>query len=109
MSPEDHRVAALAAVFAPDVAPDLLARLGEEGAGEAARAARSLAASARRDRLLALSAALARQRAPESVEALARAERPRVAAALRAAASADRPAAPVLRRLASERLAALDR
>ncbi len=109
MNARDRRLAALAAVFAPARAAQLLARLGTPGSDETAAIAAELAACPRRERLAALAAALGPESRPP--EPLAhQAERPRVAALLRELELNGNPpgppAAPALLRLCRERLAA---
>jgi hypothetical protein len=89
-----RRIAVLAALFAPERAGALLARLGAAEAPDAAAHAARLASAPRRDRLRALALALAVE--PESAsaraEAAASAERPRLAALLRCLAAGFPPA-----------------
>jgi hypothetical protein len=101
-----RRLCALAALFAPERAPALVARVAGAPPGAGAEAAR-LVAAARRERLHALAEVLelARGAAPDP-RALAAAERPRVAEVL-LAVGAGTPAgvaAPALVRLCLERL-----
>jgi hypothetical protein len=99
-------VAALAAVFAPERAGALLARMSEPDAADSLLGAAALSAAPRRDRLRALAGALASDPAEcrARAEAAARAERPRVAALLRsvAAGGAGDGASPALVRLCRE-------
>lgn len=101
------RLVALAALFAPDRAAAILARLAGPDAADAAGRAARLAAAPRRERLHALAAAIGDRRDALRAQALAAAglERPRVAAALRriAGGASDVPS-PVLRRLCRERI-----
>jgi hypothetical protein len=101
-----ERVATLAALFAPDRAAAILGRLSAADAPEAVARAAALATAPRRERLLALSAALAREGedAPAHHTAAAALERPRVAAVLRRVAAGGDVASPLLRRLCRERL-----
>lgn len=102
------RLVALAALFAPDRAASMLARLpATEGIDAAADAAR-LAAAPRRERLHALATALEQGRDDRRTRAAsaARLERPRVAAVLRRAgegAGGEEPS-PALARLCRERI-----
>jgi hypothetical protein len=97
-------VAALAAVFAPERAGALLARMAEPDAADSLRGA--AADAPRRDRLRTLAGALASDPAEcrARAEAAARTERPRVAALIRsfAAAGAGDGASPALVRLCRE-------
>ncbi|HSN91261.1 MAG TPA: hypothetical protein VLS93_08525 [Anaeromyxobacteraceae bacterium] len=105
MTPADLRLAAFAAVFARERAADLLGRWAEPGAAETSERARALAASSRRERIAALSVALATGRSrPDRAAALEglRREHPRVAEALRS--SPGHPLPPGLARLLRERL-----
>jgi hypothetical protein len=105
----DRALAALAAVFAPARARELLARLAAPGGGEPAALAAGLAAAPRAERLARLSAALAPGDASARAddEAVAAAERRPVAACVRLVAAGAPPppgASPVLVRLCRERL-----
>ncbi len=109
MTAADRRLAALAALFAPGSAVALLARLGGAGRADPVGYAARLAAAPRRDRLAALSAAVAIDPdvAHARAEAVATAERPRVAALLRTLAAgggADAGVSPALIRLCRERI-----
>lgn len=108
MTEADRRVASLAAVFAPERAPGLVARLSGAAASEAVRHAERLSAAPREERLRSLSAALAFRADPAHAEAAAALERPAVAAVLRALladrSAADPGASPLLVRLCRERL-----
>jgi hypothetical protein len=101
----DRRLAALAALFAPEDASALLAGLGEPFADDVARRVARLAEAPRQERLAALGAALASD-GPDPAGA-AGGERPRVAAALRRVASGSATEARALRRLVAERVARL--
>jgi hypothetical protein len=108
---QDGRLAALAALFAPAFASNLLLRLGTPGAREASAGAQRLVAAPRRERLQALSAALApdERALAASSEAAASVERRAVAAVVRAvgAGEVDAGAArvcPLLLRLCRERI-----
>jgi hypothetical protein len=112
--PDDLRLLALVAVFAPARAGPLLSRLGVHDAEPLRTEGSRLAAATRRVRLLALAAAIP-QPGPSHSElsaAIAAAERPRPAAALRVALPADGSGPkldalrPALRRLLGERLQA---
>jgi hypothetical protein len=102
VTPADLRLAALAAVFARDRASELLARWAEPHVAERAR---ELAAVSRRERLAALSTALAaglaRADGAAALDDLRR-EHPRVADALRSPSGV--PLRPGLARLLRERL-----
>jgi hypothetical protein len=106
---EDGRLAALAALLAPALASNLLVRLGTPGAREASAHAQRLVVAPRRERLQALSAALAgdARALAASSETAASLERRAVAAVVRAvgagevAAGAAR-ACPILLRLCRE-------
>ncbi len=108
MTEDDRRVASLAAAFAPDRAPALVARLSGAVSRDVVSHAARLAAARREERLRSLSEALALAPDPARVESAAALERPAVAAVLRAL-SADgwtggTGASPVLVRLCRERL-----
>lgn len=108
MTDGDRRLASLAAAFAPQRAPALVARLSGACAPDAARHVAHLAAAPREERLRSLSEALAFVLDPALVETAAALERPAVAAVLRAL-SADgctsaTGASGVLVRLCRERL-----
>lgn len=108
MSDTDVTVATLAALFVPGTAGTLLARRAGGEAAAAVRHASQLAGAPRRVRLDALTAALSSSpSAPRAAaEAAARAERPRVAALLRALAEGvpSPELHPALLRLCRERL-----
>ncbi len=109
MNDADRRVVALAAALVPERTPALLARLATADAADAVALGQRLARATRRDRLQALSAALATdpRRDVAVAEALATLERPRLARLLRslAAGSPDgEEASPVLVRLCRERI-----
>jgi len=90
VSPADRRLATLAAVMAPAMAERLLGRLA--GGAPATAAAARLSAQSRAVRLAALAEALGNDRHPRARERLRAglpAERPGVAAALRALAPDD--------------------
>ncbi len=103
MTEADRRVATLAAVLAPERAAAILARLRTPEAAEASAHAVRLAAAPRRERLQALSRALAPDPAAlrARADAAARAERSRVASLMRALAAGtagtDGPSAIILR------------
>jgi hypothetical protein len=104
----ERRLAALAAAFAAERAPALLARASGAGALAVAEEAARLASGPREGRLAALAASvpLDEGAARAAAEAAAALERPRVAAVLRALGSpsrAPRASAPLLR-LCRERL-----
>lgn len=108
MNPADRHLAALAALFAPDRAGALLARLATADGAGACAAAEALARAPRRDRLAALEGLVDRA----VVEGRgAAAERPRVAEVIRAVArgaadeARDGGAAPLVLRLCLERVA----
>jgi hypothetical protein len=104
---DDGRLAALAAAFAPSRATVLLGRLAAPAPPELAPECARLAAAPRRERLLALAAALrGGAEVPRSLaEALAKQERPRIAALLSRLAAGAPPGdvAPALVRLCRER------
>lgn len=111
LDPADRRLAALAAVYAPDAAGRILARLAR--CGEVAAWGQALAGRPRVERLAALAdalAPLAEPIGPTPREVVLQGERPAVARALRATGPG--PAAwppqvhPLLVRAARERLAA---
>jgi hypothetical protein len=115
LGPADERLLALLAVFAPDRASAFAALISSADTGalveEAARAARS----PRAERLSALAACAGgltgKTARGEVLEALASAERPRTAAALRAAGTrgaSERLGAAILDRLLRERLEPLE-
>jgi len=112
MTAADRRLAALAAIFAPERARTLLARLDVPSGPDLARAAEALARAPRRERLVALGAAIAAPARGDAFRTLLRGERERLAAALVAAADptvvrdgAGPPArSPLLARLCVERL-----
>jgi hypothetical protein len=111
-SPDDRRLLALIAVFAPARAEPLLSRLGVPGAGPLRSEGCRIATAPRRDRLLALAAEIPTPESSHSelLVAFAASERPRTATALRIAFPADGRTAhldalrPALRRLLCERL-----
>jgi hypothetical protein len=104
----DRRVATLAALFAPERAPSLLARLAPPADVEAPAHAARLAGGSRRDRLEALAATLAVDAAAVRIraEGAASTERARVATILRALGTggAAPAAAPLVLRLCRERI-----
>ena len=102
MTPADLRLSALAALFARERSPALLARWAEAHAPETAERTRELAAASRRARLVALSAALASGRSRAGLFAEIRSTHPRIADALRASPRSQLPTA--LMRLVRERL-----
>ncbi len=111
LDPADRRLAALAAVYAPDAAGRILGRVAHCAA--VAAWGQALAGRPRVDRLAALAdalAPLAEPSSPTAREAVLGGERPAVARALRSAGpgpSAWPPQAhPLLVRAARERLAA---
>ncbi len=109
MTQADRRVGALAAALVPDRAAALLSRLATPGASDVVAHAHRLVRSTRRDRLQALSAALATdpRSAGAAAAALAALERPRVAELLRSVAAGTPEAggaSPVLVRLCRERI-----
>ena len=105
MSDDDRMIAALAAIFAPDRASALAARLPAAVAADVSREAARLAAAARRERLDALAAAMAAPADPGRVSTAVRLERPSVSRVLRAVADgAGDAAAPLLVRLCRERI-----
>ncbi len=108
MTDDDRRLASLAAAFAPERAPALVARLSGAVSRDVVSHAARLAAARREERLRSLSEALAFAYDPAHVEAAAAQERPLVAAILRALSAGDctagTGASPVLVRLCRERL-----
>ncbi len=107
MTDADRRIASVAAAFAPERAPGLVARMSGTGASGSVSHAARVAAAPRYERLLALSAALTFAVDPAHVEAAARLERPAVAAVMRALAADERAApsvSPVIVRLCRERI-----
>jgi hypothetical protein len=114
LAPADERLLALLAVFAPDRASDLAALISSADAGALLGEAARAGSAPRAERLTALAACTGGSAEPtaqgEVLEALASAERPRTAAALRAAGArgASERAAPILERLLRERLGPLE-
>jgi hypothetical protein len=112
MTPEACRLAALAALFAPDRAVALLTLVAGPEAAELANGAAALLVLERDARLRALESALAGPAPADRrarAAALAAAERPAIAAALLAAGGAAAlagPVAPLLARRIRERLSA---
>jgi hypothetical protein len=106
MNAADRRLAALAALFAPDRARALLARLDDSGGSALLAAAEALAHAPRRDRLAALGAAIPAPARDDAWRDLLSRERGRVAVVLAAVAEqAGATQAPtVLLRLCIERL-----
>ena len=106
MSPADRRLTALLAAFAPERCASLVARLGTAGDAAVVEQVERLAAAPRQERLSALAAALsAGSAAPAQATAVARAERPRVAALLGSLGQGTAVgAAPALVRLCRQRL-----
>jgi hypothetical protein len=106
VTPAGRRLAALAALFAPERPGALLAGLGEPEAGDTARRAEALAARSRRERLAALAEALAPGAADGAVPSggAPGRERPRVAEILRRVRSGIAVVPGPLRRLCIELL-----
>lgn len=106
MSPADRRLTALLAAFAPDRCARLVARLETAGAAAVTEQVDRLAAAPRHERLAALAVALSVGRAaPAQGQAVARAERPRIAALLGSLGQGTGSgAAPALVRLCRQRL-----
>jgi len=111
VSERDRLLASMAALFAPERASAMLARLAAPGARAASAHAASLATLPRRERLQGLSAALAAVLAPDATavrsEAVASLERSRISGIVRAVAGASvAPGAvsPIVLRLVRERL-----
>ncbi|WP_242346461.1 hypothetical protein [Anaeromyxobacter terrae] len=105
MNPSDRLLASLAAAFAPERAPALLARLGSADIREVRAHAERLAPGSRAERLAALAAALAAAYRGAPVPPNP-SERPRIAEILRAVRRGlPAPAvAPALSRICRERL-----
>ena len=117
LGPEDARLLALIAVLAPDRATALVAFVAAAGAGAPGtleQHAERVASAPRGERLLAFATSLAdaadELARAETFEALAAAERPRVAAALRSVRASHARVAPddvragIVHRLLRERL-----
>ena len=108
MTAADRRLVALAAVFVPSRARQVLSRLGAPGAGETVAAAGSLSAAGRQVRLRALSVAVPPDPGTGPAGAWADAERSRIARILHALAAGTippgPPPSPIVLRLCRARL-----